>query len=742
MQFFPTDTSLYSNTFSPEELAKRAEEDTRKKGDTSFSDVYSSFIEPGRTDYTGVPKGFSALDTPGSVLGRTKTDALRGLLQEGNAPQSSMNILDDLVDSGKSITVGRIFGALSGTSRASAGLDDLERADCEKLLKKLGFSTDESQELIQMGEEGKGTAAWKRISQKIEDMDESTLSVNPAEIAALLRSLDVTKATRETINRAAQENQLDAMNKGELKTLLAQVDKELGEKELAQQTMLRSLRPAIDEALKTAKLDELGGPSADMRAGSRNIASELRMRSAAFEQAEGEGLQSDAKSHEEHMEVSKDLHQHQEDLRKDGQEEATKGKQQFAANTEQAQKEAPKAAPAPDPVRDMLNSFDVQLDRPMAQEAKAPAQPVPTAHLKQEVFAQVEQGILQSNQNGGQQLTMQLSTGELGKVSLVLSMQEGELKTLLAQVDKELGEKELAQQTMLRSLRPAIDEALKTAKLDELGGPSADMRAGSRNIASELRMRSAAFEQAEGEGLQSDAKSHEEHMEVSKDLHQHQEDLRKDGQEEATKGKQQFAANTEQAQKEAPKAAPAPDPVRDMLNSFDVQLDRPMAQEAKAPAQPVPTAHLKQEVFAQVEQGILQSNQNGGQQLTMQLSTGELGKVSLVLSMQEGELKAVFKAENKESAAALTEQIAELKAQLEENGIKVAEIDVQTNVREDSSSHTWQQGQHDHNFMQDSLEQQRFARPSQLRREAGESVHTNTATNVPAGREQGLHIVA
>ncbi len=534
MQFFPTDTSLYSNTYSPEELAKRAEEDARKK-DTSFSDVYSSFIEPGRTDYTGVPKGFSALDTPGSVLGRTKTDALRGLLQDGNAPQSSMNALDDLVDSGKSITVGRIFGALSGTSRASAGLDDLERADCEKLLKKLGFSTDESQDLIQMGEEGKGIAAWKRISQKIEEMDESTLSVHPAEISALLRSLDVTKATRENINKVAQDYQLDAMHKGELKTLLAQADKELGEKELAQQTMLRTLRPAIDEALKAAKLDELGGPSADMRAGSRNIASELRMRSAAFEQAEGEGLQSDAKSHEEHMEVAKDLHQHQEDLRKEGREEANKGKQQFAANTEQA-------------------------------------------------------------------------------------------------------------------------------------------------------------EQA--------------------------------------------------AQQATPKAAPVVDPVRDMLNSFDVQLDRPIPQEAKAPAQPVPTAHLKQEIFSQVEQGILQSTQNGGQQLTMQLSAGDLGKVSLVLSMQEGELKAVFKAENKESAAALTEQITELKAQLEENGIKVAEIDVQTNVREDSSSHTWQQGQHEHNFMQEAREQQRFARLAQLRREAGESVQTSTATASPAGREQGLHIVA
>ena len=535
MQFFPTDTSLYSNTFSPEELAKRAEEDARKKEETSFSDVYSSFIEPGRTDYTGVPKGFSALDTPGSVLGRTKTDALRGLLQEGNAPQSSMNTLDDLVDSGKSITVGRIFGALSGTSRASAGLDDLERADCEKLLKKLGFTTDESQELIQMGEEGKGIAAWKRISQKIEDMDESTLSVHPTEIAALLRSLDVSSAARENINKVALENQLDAMNKGELKTLLAQADKELGEKELAQQTMLRSLRPAIDEALKAAKLEELGGPSADMRAGNRNIATELRMRSAAFEQAEGEGLQSDAKSHEKHMEVSQNLHERKEDLRKDGQEEARKGKQQFATNAEQAQ---------------------------------------------------------------------------------------------------------------------------------------------------------------------------------------------------------------QASHKEAPKASPTADPVRDMFNAFDVQLDRPLAQEGKAPAQPMPQAHLKQEVFSQVEQGILQSTQNGGQQLTMQLSTGELGKVSLVLSMQEGELKAVFKADNKESAAALTEQIAELKAQLEENGIKVAEIDVQTNVREDSSSHTWQQGQHEHNFMQESREQQRFVRLAQLRREAGESVQATTATNTPAGREHGLHIVA
>ncbi|WP_027186966.1 flagellar hook-length control protein FliK [Desulfovibrio cuneatus] len=542
MQFFPTDTSLYSNTYSPEELAtraeedaKKAEEDARKKEGSSFSDVYSSFIEPGRTDYTGVPKGFSALDTPGSVLGRTKTDALRGLLQEGNAPKSSMNTLDDLIDSGKSMTVGRIFGALSGSSRASAGLDDLERADCEKLLKKLGFTTDESQELIQMGEEGKGIAAWKRISQKIEDMDESTLSVHPAEIAALLRSLDVSSAARENINKATIEHQLDAMNKGELKTLLAQVDKELGEKELAQQTMLRSLRPAIDEALKAAKLEELGGPSADMRAGSRNIASELRMRSAAFEQAEGEGLQSDAKSHEEHMEVSQDLHEHQENLRKEGQKEATKGKQQFTPNAEQVQ---------------------------------------------------------------------------------------------------------------------------------------------------------------------------------------------------------------QAAQKEAPKAAPVADPVREMLNAFDVQLDRPMAQEAKTPAQPMPTTHLKQEVFAQVEQGILQSTQNGGQQLTMQLSSGDLGKVSLVLSMQEGELKAVFKAENKESAAALTEQITELKAQLEENGIKVAEIDVQTNVREDSSSHTWQQGQHEHNFMQEAREQQRFARLAQLRREAGESVQASTATTTPAGREQGLHIVA
>ena len=139
---------------------------------------------------------------------------------------------------------------------------------------------------------------------------------------------------------------------------------------------------------------------------------------------------------------------------------------------------------------------------------------------------------------------------------------------------------------------------------------------------------------------------------------------------------------------------------------------------------------------------MLQNLGEGHQRLTLQLSPEELGTVTVVLTVHNKELRAVIRAENEESAAALSEQLESLKKTLEEQGLKVAELDVQCGLQDNFASNQWS-GENQHNETQDSLEKARAIRLSRLRRDSGmDSSAILQQQPAPALSAAGLHIVA
>ncbi|MCA1945414.1 MAG: flagellar hook-length control protein FliK [Desulfovibrio sp.] len=107
-----------------------------------------------------------------------------------------------------------------------------------------------------------------------------------------------------------------------------------------------------------------------------------------------------------------------------------------------------------------------------------------------------------------------------------------------------------------------------------------------------------------------------------------------------------------------------------------------------------------EKVLQTVEQGMLRSLTEGAKQLTLRLDPPDLGKVTVILQVSSNkEVTATLRPETREAAAALSQQLTQLRQSLEQQGLKVEKLDVQTSLTQDQQSH-WQ-GAGQHNFAQE-----------------------------------------
>ncbi|MDR2744991.1 MAG: flagellar hook-length control protein FliK, partial [Desulfovibrio sp.] len=90
----------------------------------------------------------------------------------------------------------------------------------------------------------------------------------------------------------------------------------------------------------------------------------------------------------------------------------------------------------------------------------------------------------------------------------------------------------------------------------------------------------------------------------------------------------------------------------------------------------------QERIYEQLEQGIIKNTAQGSRQIILRLDPPELGRLTLSLSVANGEVRALIRAENGETAQAVSEQLARLKNSLEEQGFKVADLDVQTRTQD------------------------------------------------------------
>ena len=146
-------------------------------------------------------------------------------------------------------------------------------------------------------------------------------------------------------------------------------------------------------------------------------------------------------------------------------------------------------------------------------------------------------------------------------------------------------------------------------------------------------------------------------------------------------------------------------------------------------------------VMRQVENAFIKTLAGGVKQLTVQLSPDELGKLSVSLQLQGKEVSAMIRAESPEAARVIHENLDVIKNALENQGLKVDKLDVQTGLAGNQDQNWF--GQDQHNLARDR--EAMVAMRSHLRAMRGGDAGPVGDADVIAKRSiatEGLHIVA
>jgi len=88
-------------------------------------------------------------------------------------------------------------------------------------------------------------------------------------------------------------------------------------------------------------------------------------------------------------------------------------------------------------------------------------------------------------------------------------------------------------------------------------------------------------------------------------------------------------------------------------------------------------------VAEQVQNGILKNMGQGVKQLTLRLTPENLGRLNLTLQVNNNEVKATLRADSHEAAQMIADRLPQSKEHLEQQGLKVSKLEVQTSLPQD-----------------------------------------------------------
>ncbi|QJB56445.1 flagellar hook-length control protein FliK [Pseudodesulfovibrio sp. zrk46] len=148
-------------------------------------------------------------------------------------------------------------------------------------------------------------------------------------------------------------------------------------------------------------------------------------------------------------------------------------------------------------------------------------------------------------------------------------------------------------------------------------------------------------------------------------------------------------------------------------------------------------------VMRQVENGFIKTLENGAKQLTLQLTPENLGKLNVMLQVNGKEVSATIRAENADAARVIMENIDVLKSSLENQGLKVDKLEVQTGLASDQSFDNWF-GSNEHNLARDREAMVAMRNHmKQMREESSSLAQEMQNVHRQANHaDQGLHVIA
>ncbi len=163
---------------------------------------------------------------------------------------------------------------------------------------------------------------------------------------------------------------------------------------------------------------------------------------------------------------------------------------------------------------------------------------------------------------------------------------------------------------------------------------------------------------------------------------------------------------------------------RDELAGFNRLInpaaDRPAQTTMQSETPLASSAGLTpQKLMQTIETGAFTNLGEGKRQLTLTLEPETLGKLNIVLQIHNKEVTAVIRTENQDVTKMLADNMHLLRQNLEQQGLKVDKLDVQTQLSNEHAFRDWQ-GTQQHNQAQEQETRQRVLSSMRLLRGAGE----------------------
>ena len=114
---------------------------------------------------------------------------------------------------------------------------------------------------------------------------------------------------------------------------------------------------------------------------------------------------------------------------------------------------------------------------------------------------------------------------------------------------------------------------------------------------------------------------------------------------------------------------------------------------------------LSSQTLNQIEQAVFTAHKNGVQRLEIALNPQDLGGMTVVLTSRNGEVTALIQPEKAETTNLIIQHADKIKAELENQGVRIEKVEVQTQLA-DQGKNNWQ-GMQQHNSSADFQERQR-----------------------------------
>lgn len=368
-----------------------------------------------------------------------------------------------------------------------SALGDEEKDSLTFLFKKLGFTDEESKEIMGDLASGKTDKAMQKLVKKLGELDpNSTVAVNPDEIGALAKAFGASKDFSEQLS-AAFSGGVET-TPGALNDLFALVGKDAAETTKALQDKDKRLAEALDKALEKLAKKKAGEDSADAKEGKDVQHAKAKAereregkskKDGGAEKSQPEGVRSESDlSPEERAKLDQTRRDQSGEGKTDARLDAAKGDKSHGKAPEDSPKREAGEQPAgfdkglkkgfvegePKGVSTAASTGHgfvqaAQTEAKAAAAAKGPENPA-----AQKLFETVERGVLSNLADGTKRLSLELTPETLGKLNVTLTVHNKEVSAVLRaetpEAAKMLGER-------LDALKESLEkQGLEVTKLE------------------------------------------------------------------------------------------------------------------------------------------------------------------------------------------------------------------------------------------------------------------------------------